>query len=392
VLVVRKISFLVVGAMILSACSAMKDADQIKSTSEDIKTQSVHLAKRTNDLEAELSQKESYVTFLGQMALLFGEQPAAGVEWGDYVTDPLSPFSGEKSLNSESDLILYSGAAVNAMAFQLWKGDYDEDISDLDTRFMFAAQVLFLKCLKHIPRDFNVDVYSPDRSYKGLASLGTNLEQTNVRYGAVVKSKGLPQLSFYDLMIMALRDRNSAQPNKLLPKATDMILQFQREAIYILQLRHNYFPMVVMSRMTKFPDLWAPGRWLMMHGWSSEDSIDLDERQIGDHELKEWTDFLNSATETRKTLRSIGITPEYNSSFSAILSHIDFGQKALLALPREGQSERTKLKVEFARAYSAVIDEGQAALNAPPPVKPAAPEEKTPAQPIRVHNDLDWLN
>jgi hypothetical protein len=330
---------------VLSACSLKDTADQMKDTSDQIKDESKHLSKRTDDLEAQLVKKESFAQVIEKLQMLFGEAPMAN--------------SREARMNPESDMLDYAGFIVEAMHFQFWKGDYNEDINELDLRFKLSAEVLLVKCLKHIPRDFAVDVMMPNRSYKAIASLGAKLDRMTDRYGAVLKARNMPTLSLYQVVIDALRNRKSVERRELLPKASAVILQYRPEAIYMLQLRHNYIPMMVLGRMTDIQDRGNGGRLLMRLGWTSAVKIDLNKAEVGPEELKEWTAWLQAAADTRRDLRAMGITPLYNSMFTGIESQIDFGQKALLALPPSGQSELVKLQVAFARAYTAVVAESQ---------------------------------
>ena len=305
------------------------------SATGELKDYSKHLSKRTDDLENELVGKESPAVQMDKLDQLFGE--------GQYANAGAA---------SEPDLLKYAGVSVQAMLFQYWKGDYNESISVLDRRFAMSMEIMLVSSTKHIPRTFNVNVFKPDSSYKAIASLGAKLDEMRSEYSDNLTLRGLENLSLYDLMIQALQDRGQLERTELLPRAAAMVLQWKQEAIYIMQLRHNYLPMVVLGRMTDIQD-----RGDFSRLWGSLAGISVDLSQTDPEQIKLWTKWLNDSLDTRQKLQAMGIQPEYNSMFRNILGNVDFGQRQLMAEPLERLSPLQLLQRKFAEAYYKVLSQ-----------------------------------
>lgn len=341
----------------------------MKNTSKSIEGESQHLAKRTNDLEAELTKKESFAMFVARTQDLFGE-------------------SLQKS-PSESDMLFYAGAAVESLLYQYWKGDYDEDLLELDLRYKFAAEILFVKTMRYIPRDFDVDVTPANAGpYEGIASFGGKLDRMTDNFRANLRKHHLPETSLYDLIVTALQNRNKVERKERFPRATDMILQYRREAIYMLQLRHNYLPMMVVGRITDLQDRGLFGR-AMMSWFGRGTGVDLDQAQFSPAELQEWTQWLNNAMATRTALHDMGIEPEYNSKFVAILKQIDFGQKALLSADPASLTPLRRLQRDFAQAFVTVVNDSQRPVVKVAPTIPGVTAVGT--APVAVSPGMDWV-
>ncbi len=111
---------------------------------------------------------------------------------------------------------------------------------------------------------------------------------------------------------------------------------------------------MVVARMTDFQDRKDFGRLLM---WFSGQKVDIN--KVNNEQLKEWTTWLNKASQTRKDLRSVGIEPEYNKVLAELFAGIDFGQAAILANTQP--DARGLLLRDFTVAYNRVLNEAKKA-------------------------------
>jgi hypothetical protein len=340
--------------LVLSSCGVKKDAEEMKRTSEEIRQQtdsvaktsnsileqSLHISKRTNDLESELVFERSYVLTLANLNDLFGK------------IEKKNERGPESHLSMDPDLLLYASGTMQSMYFQFWKGDFDEHLAVLDHRLELAADTLFARSNKHIPRSFKVNVPSPDRSYKAIASLGARLQDVRPEFTASLLQAGLKPFSFYDVLIWALAARDRVHRDEMLPKAVAKILHWRNEAIYLLQLRHNYLPIVVVGRMTDLQernDFWKVVTLVVGQ------SVDI--RSFDLEQLREWTRWLRQAMDTRAQLRSIGIEPQYNWAMHRMLKAVNFGQKAMLSMERSSLDEVNGIRFEFAEAYQSILED-----------------------------------
>jgi hypothetical protein len=339
-----------------------KETKRLSDNTEKLKQQSDFLAKRTEDLERELVTSQAYTTFLMNLDRLFNR---------------FAMSDEQAALNKESDRTAFAAATVLAMPFQFWKGDFKEKkLEFLDWRFEMSVQPLMSQTAAHIPRDFKVDVQCPtvatvidkvfkgqdcpSEDYKAIASIGSQLHKTMEDYNAVIQAAGYEHLNLYDVFVMALRNRKVSERKEALPRTVTVILQFQREAEYILQLRHNYLPMLILGRMSNFSEQsLLEKRNSIMNGqvldigWNNPNS----KQWANDEQLKQWTRAMELSLQTRFDLKSMGIEPEYNQLFLKILRGVDFGQKDILAkIPANTQSAHDQLLRRFAEAYTQVVN------------------------------------
>jgi hypothetical protein len=354
----------------LAGCSKInqvfKDTKDMKETLGDVSRKGDHIAKRTDDLERELKLKESTGEFTRYMDRVFGEN-GMGVDSPD-----------ARNSNPETEMIADSQKAVHALLFQFWKGDFNEgSIESLDLDMEKSALLFFTRVKKYVDRTNDIESMNPDRAYKGLASLGARLDSVEPSFQKALALKGLPgNTSFYEIVMQALRDRDHVVQAGFLPKAKTSILQWKREAIFTVQLRHNYLPMMVLSRMSDFADRGLIGRGLMALLGARINLNSRDpELSISNALLVEMTKWLNQASETRERLREIGIRPKYNSMFARILNGIDFGQADIISRRAStGDEGRDRLLYDFALAYQRVGREMAAlTFGSEAPVAPLPP-------------------
>lgn len=347
-------------AVALTGCEIKKTADDMKKTTRRVEDSSKHLEKRTDDLHNDMTYKESDETMTKRLAMIFGDTPEDNV---GVVQNAWNYFFG---LSNEPDLFKYAGVTMLSMHWQFWKGDYNDNMKELDSRMFWAVESLFLGTFKHTPRDGDVDVMRPDRSFRGVAALGSKLDMVSDRMHDVLASRGMPDSFFYDTIIRALRNRGQASRDEQFPRAVDKIQQWEKEATYMIQLRHNIYPVMVVTRLTDFVERGDVKRlWMAKFGYKVSD-IEL--ATLNPATLRELTLWLEKASKTRADLAAAGITPQYNRMLADVVAGVDFGQKQILARGIVNDAdERGKLLYRFAQAYEQVVKE-----SAPPP-KPQRP-------------------
>lgn len=360
-----------------SACSLKKTAEdtaqttkEMNETTKDLKDTSNDLKDRTVSLESKMTYKESHATMVIHLDRLFQETAAHNL---GLVNSVWQLFFGK---NEEPDLFADAAFTILAMHFQFWEGQIDQDINELDKRLELGAELLFDRLFKHIPRQPKVDVNRPDLAYKAMAALGAKMDEVDPRYERGLVRRGLPRMTFYDYVVQALRNRDALARAEALPRAAAKILQWEPEAVYLLQLRHNVFPVMVMARLTDFQDRKDLRRLWM---WWRGQKVDL--AKVNPEQLKEWTRWLKKAKQTRKDLREIGIEPQYNSTFNELLDGVDFGQKEILA--KTNPDAREMVFRDFAAAYVSVVQEAKPAVQ-------KRPEEMAPITFEQFNSDLNW--
>jgi hypothetical protein len=336
--------------LLLAGCEMQKATNDMKQTTRRVEDSSKHLEKSTNYLHHDMTYKESDEVMTNRLAMIFGETAAENV---GVVQNAWNYLFG---LSNEPDLFKFAGVTILSMHWQFWKGDYNDDLRELDSRMYWAVESLFLGTFKHTPRDGNVDVLRPNRSFRGVAALGSKLDMVSDFMHDILSAHGLPDSLFYDMIVTALRNRNAYVRTEQFPRATEKVLQWEPEATYMLQLRHNIYPVMVVTRMTDFIERGDLRRLIML---KTGQKVDI--KKFNPEMLKEWTLWLEKASKTRADLLSAKIEPQYNRMLAGIVAVVDFGQKEILAhAPGPGASERDQLEFRFARAYQQVVTESSA--------------------------------
>lgn len=331
----RKWIFVLVGGLVVVSLSACDDIKRSMKNMDEVNDESKHLSKRTDDLERELVNKEANTTESDFLDNLYGE----------------GKFSNNQV--SEATMLQEAGFAVEAMHFQYWKGDYNEPMAVLDYFMKQALELMFTHSASHIPSDLNPDILQPDRNFKAVAALATQLDRLRPEYAANLARAGLSELSAYDVILEALKNQDSGVRSERLPKAAAMVLLWKQQAIYMLQLRQIYLPVLVVALTTEFQGqkdiglkFWDTRLWdSFQPGALTIDLATQDPtRKIVPEQLKVYTTWLNQALQTRQALRDLGIQPQSNSTLSRILRNVRF------ALPP--QMEKVN---EFVNTYKAAI-------------------------------------
>lgn len=372
-----------------AACSLKKTAeDTAKTTKEmnettkemnestkDLKGTSEELKDMTGSLGSNMTYDVSHARMTEHLDRLFYEsnRDNTGVVGGTW-----NYLFGN---NDDPDMLAEAGFTIYAMYFQFWEGRGKDDVAELDERLEVGIELLFDRMFKHIPRNGDVngtwilrpDYIRPGTSFKGVAAIGAKMDDIHTRYVKGLERQKLPRMSLYDYVIQALRNRDAVTRTEKTPKAIAKILQWEHEAVYTLQLRHNILPVMVMARITDFQDR-KDGKRLWM--WWKGQKVSLS--KANPEQLKEWTSWLNKASQTRKDLRALGIEPQYNKMLTDLVAGIDFGQNEILA--NTTPSARQMLERDFAAAFVKAVKES----------KPSAPEARPEAAaPSALLEDLN---
>lgn len=359
-------------ALTLSACGLKQTADEMKSSTDEIRDNSRqmpqmredtgHLAKRTDDLEYEGTYDRTTTVMQENMSQLWRENLPLGKS---YVLP-----------NGESDQLVYAGVTVKSMWFQFWKGDYRETIADLDQRLDEGTRILFTRAMTHTPADGHVGGllgYVPDYSWTGVAALGASLDYVSDRYKEAALKAGIKNYTYYDVVMQALRIRNGSTEATPFPRTVKRLRSYGKIVEYMVQLRHNFLPVMVACFLTDFKDQWMPGRAISTF-WGQKASL----AHVDSAQLEEWTMWLRNAKQTRMDLRAAGIEPKFNPLLRRMLKNVDFGQARLLAQPFDRLGPVERAQAEFAAAYADVtLDD--------PPEPPAAAAKPIPPPPRPEH-------
>jgi hypothetical protein len=358
----------------VSACSLEKDTKDMKKTTEDMKKSTDEMKKSTDEMKKStdelkvttLHMDETEDSIANSTSVLLHDAMMLGTDdkLNNYLNVLYGNSDSDKKDHGNSDEIADMKAAegaIGAMYFQRWTGSGDtKTLVDLDVMFYLHLKTLLGRVHDHKPFEPNYNpAISPDAFWIGDASLGAFLDFQMDDYTAALEQHDLKNFSLYDVMVESLRNRAKTKRTERLKQAAKAILYFQPESIYLMQLRHNYLPMMVVGEMTKFQKDNLFGRlWDMLFGMSQSITLPTagdDGNSKNVVQLARWSIFLKGALQTRLDLTAMGINPVYNNQFAVAVGAVNFNQDQILAQPLSTLSDEGQRALhDFTQLYTQV--------------------------------------
>ena len=126
---IRSLTLMGLCLLALAACSLKKTAEETATTTKELNDSTKIMKEKTSSLEAQMTYTFSYEKMIENLDRLF--------------QSPVTLASDDR--NADPELFLYAGATFKSMDFQFWKGQRDEDISNLDMRLASDAEILFVR-------------------------------------------------------------------------------------------------------------------------------------------------------------------------------------------------------------------------------------------------------
>lgn len=331
-----RIKFLVI-LVVAMAASACAKVEEMKATTEHMKQTTDKMADTSDHMANRMDQMKTGSTFFGfeeLIQLVFGENENPGATPGG---------------NNEGRMALYAGAAVRALDFQFWSASRGQTVASLDHDMSESVQSFFLRTTNYIKSTGQVNVWVPDRNFKGLGSLGAMLDETDSKFKKATERAGLGKLNLYELIVRALGQRSDVKAGDPLSKSVETVLKWKHEAVHFLQMRHIYLPMLVVTRMSDFPD-----RGNMSRLWLSLQGQEIDLSKFEDQALREWIKWLDKAQETRQTLTDLGYDLSYNRQILRMQKAFTFKQQNVVGALENSLSSRQLLEREFLNKFAAI--------------------------------------
>ena len=293
------------------ACSLKKDAETMRDATKNIEKNSKQLTDRTEDLTHDMREVET----------LHSRKEALGL-----------------MDNAQGDADRFAGAALFllAMEYQKWKGDYSDSSGKREGFFTKAVTIFFAHVKDWINngRPLNVnddllyfvnDAVSP--SFRKAGAMSAELDIVHPEQKGRAEAAGVPTVSMYDLILNSLKMRDKAVKGETLPEYTKAVLEWERNAIYLLQLRHNFLVAKAMGCVTAYGDNYIQ-KILMGFSWTRwlvTNESDLD--SVGALEYEKVLTLLKKAEDTKEDLAKLGVKPAYNEMIMKAWNSIEFTSK-----------------------------------------------------------------
>ncbi len=276
-------------AIFITGCSIKKDMEETKQTTEEMK-----------GISQSIKTSQEYLTILARA----GSSGAFTVE----------QFERVKHAEKLSDKLELTTAYFAGMEYQYWLG-WGQDTQELRESMWAKGIEMFFS---HI--DGLVDDHFPmsgswwtlgyklsdDQETLGIVSVG--MSKVSTEQERMTKKFGIKSYSAYDLIKEGLKYKVDYESGHSVPEWAVKVLRNEKTAIYLLQLRHNFYPLIVLSRMTNVED--SP-KWFLAKSLVQDIQIDL--TQFSKAELDYYQELLNKGLDARMYLeRTLCIQPQYS--------------------------------------------------------------------------------
>lgn len=245
----------------------------------------------------------------------------------------------------DSTKLLYATALATSYEFQQWTGT-KSDTPELKERLNAKAMRDLLPRFESlIDHHYSPDTHFgpfptlPDNDWKSLASLAVVLGEIDQDQQIAAARAGIQTESLYSLIVKGLQYKKKSLYSTDIPAYAREVLAWEQEAVLLLQMRHNYFVAMVMSRFSDFcTGKMTGGKWSELTSW-------LDVKALGRPlDLKYASNivkiqdqavlWLQMAQETQRVLKMLGYPLQFNRGIMDIFSGVKFTAPAeLVGLP-----------------------------------------------------------
>lgn len=309
-----------------TGCSLKQNMDQVRDDTRDIKDATGRVEEMTNNVAEHT--RDVY---------LDGRKAGSIKELRDNFAKLRE--GGQESVVQK---IEYATVYFASQEFQYWKGRREDETERRSLLFAKGVDLFFSQIDDLIDETFPISVLNifsqGFRNWLDLSVLSMAMDKIEDDQLVLASEKGFRPMSMLNLVEEGLKYRKASLANEQIPLYANRVLQREQQAIYLLQLRQNFYPLLVLGLMTDFDEsLLNMGEKLLSFkklglGWT------LDLRFANQEQLRMWRDFLRSAEETREFLQQIGQPPQINPVVQQAFQNIKtvrLPKASVLSLERE---------------------------------------------------------
>lgn len=321
-----KVLFLGVLALNLVRCSMPDDVKAAKDTSGEMNRKLDNMVEKSDVLVDRTSN-----LFGGARKDLGFER--VKVRYDDIVAAP-----------GASTKILYATALATSFEFQQWTGTKSDDAKLKDRMYGKAMRDILVRFESLIDHHYTPEIKwgpfpgVPDNEWKSVASLAVAMGEIDEDQQIASLKAGVREESLYSLIVKGLQYKRKSLFTNDIPEYARQVLKFEEEAVLLLQMRHNYFLAMVMSRFSDF----CKANWggiVKGEGVAKVNEIFtwLDLSALGKPvEIKyvsnivkvqdEAVLWLQQARETQQVLKKLGYDLQFNSGIQQVFASVNFAK------------------------------------------------------------------
>lgn len=297
----------------LISCSMASDVHDTDQTSHDIKSISQDLDNNSKDLK-----NDSHYIADGTGKIYNGGLKDLSYE------RPEERLNELKNDTGNTDKIRDATALCQSFAFQQWTGTGDDTIAKKQQLYAKAMESFFAMFDSLINHNYQVDTSigpipgPPDSRWLTLAAVGVAMSVIDPDQQAASDANHIDADSIYSLIVKGLGMKAAVNAGKTIPDYAKQVLDWEDEAVFLLQLRHNFFPAMVLSRFSDFAsgfDKEAAGVLLGINVTLPPNASKIQDQGIF---------WLQESQETQRTLVKLGYPLQFNKPILTAFSKTTF--------------------------------------------------------------------
>jgi len=227
--------FLVSAVVLLAGCSFKKNMEDTKNNAEEMK-----------GISKSLKTSQEYLTIMARS----GSAGAFSVE----------QFRKIKEANTVSEKLAEATVYFAGMEYQYWVG-WGQDTQALrESMWAKNLEMFFVQTDQLVKNSYPFAGtwwslgYKPDPKMETLGVIAISMSKLAEEQHRMTQRTGIKSVSAYDMIKEGLKYKADYDAGKPIPEWAKVVVKKQKTAIYLLQLRHNFFPLLVLAQMSALKD------------------------------------------------------------------------------------------------------------------------------------------
>lgn len=319
------------GLTLLPACSLKKDAETMRDATKNIESNSKQLTQDTSrlghnmrEVECQHGRKEAMEMFV--------------------------------SAGGDGDRCVAAATFLAFQEYQKWTGQFSDTLEVRDELLRRAVEIFFASTMSWVNqgRPINMsdnllyfvnDAFTKD--FRNAGAMAMELDFLHPEQTGYAVAAGVPVYTMYDLIVSGLKMEEASNRGEQIPSYAKFVLRWKSQAIYFLQLRHNFLIAKVMGRVSDFSDNYVNKLLMSTWGLRSLVKTDVDLDSLSRESLIEFNELLKKAEDTKEVLRALDSKGRFKPQYNLIIMD---SWKALNFKTSENHKFIQNLKDQFMKA------------------------------------------
>lgn len=286
-----KFTFLII-VLLMTSCSMKEDLEQAQKATGDLRDSTLRLESSTNEVKENITKVY---------------EDGREAETIKLMRDALNGIL-QSPVKQTTNKIKFANIYFASQEFQFWRNDQIDTPEYRQILFSKAVELFFADIDDWIDEAYPISVlniYSQSyQNWVNLSAMAVSMDRIHDRQKLMARFHSIQAVTMYDLIVEGLKSKNQDPASR--PDFAQKVLQSEQQAVYLLQLRHHFFPLMVLALATRFDEgLFQQGTRLLVD-WT------LDLKMANREQIRYWTEFLNKSLQTKQVLVELGYELESN--------------------------------------------------------------------------------